>query len=118
MANPADEWSSADLKGVATGGLIREEVMAKIWDISAVPLNFTDMVADEAGGAYVALERKIGSRDTQFGHQVRVNNDTTYEGAFCVDRKQILLLHHFPAGRDRERVSCLRGVFHPSPLRR
>ncbi len=53
MANPADEWSSADLKGVATGGLIREEVMAKIWDISAVPLNFTDMVgSDTTGNSY------------------------------------------------------------------
>jgi len=35
---------SADLKGVAFGGLIREDVMNKIWDISKIPLPFTDMV--------------------------------------------------------------------------
>lgn len=35
---------SADLKGVAFGGLIREDVMNKIWDISKIPLPFTDMI--------------------------------------------------------------------------
>ena len=35
---------SADLKGVLVGGLIREDVMNKIWDISRIPLPFTDMV--------------------------------------------------------------------------
>jgi len=35
---------SADLKGVLAGGLIREDVMNKIWDISKIPLPFTDMV--------------------------------------------------------------------------
>lgn len=35
---------SADLKGVTYGGLIREDVMNKIWDISKIPLPFTDMI--------------------------------------------------------------------------
>ncbi len=35
---------SADLKGVLRGGLIREDVMDKIWDISKIPLPFTDMI--------------------------------------------------------------------------
>lgn len=35
---------AADLKGVTKGGLIREDVMDKIWDISKIPLPFTDMV--------------------------------------------------------------------------
>jgi len=35
---------SADLKGVLVGGLIREDVMNRIWDISRIPLPFTDMV--------------------------------------------------------------------------
>lgn len=35
---------SADLKGLAYGGVIREDVMNKIWDISKIPLPFTDMV--------------------------------------------------------------------------
>ena len=35
---------SANLKSVQAGGLIREDVMDKIWDISKIPLPFTDMV--------------------------------------------------------------------------
>ena len=35
---------SADLKAMALGGAIREDVMNKIWDISRIPLPFTDMV--------------------------------------------------------------------------
>ena len=35
---------SADLKGVLRGGLIREDVMDKIFDISRIPLPFTDMI--------------------------------------------------------------------------
>ena len=35
---------SADLKGVDVNGLIREDVMNKIWDISKIPLPFTDMI--------------------------------------------------------------------------
>ena len=35
---------SADLKAVTKGGLIREDVMDKIWDISKIPLPFTDMI--------------------------------------------------------------------------
>ena len=36
--------NSADLKAVNTGGLIREDVMNKIWDISRIPLPFTDLI--------------------------------------------------------------------------
>lgn len=39
---------SADLKAVTRGGLIREDVMNKIWDISKIPLPFTDMVGTES----------------------------------------------------------------------
>jgi hypothetical protein len=35
---------SAELKAVKAGGLIREDVMNKIFDISKIPLPFTDMV--------------------------------------------------------------------------
>jgi hypothetical protein len=35
---------SANLKAVTRGGLIREDVMDKIWDISKIPLPFTDMI--------------------------------------------------------------------------
>jgi len=42
-----DTLTSATLKAVQAGGLIREDVMNKIWDISKVPLPFTDMVGSE-----------------------------------------------------------------------
>lgn len=45
---PSDYWSSADLKGVAFGGLIREDVMNQIWDISNIPLPFTDMIGSDS----------------------------------------------------------------------
>jgi hypothetical protein len=38
---------SADLKAVTKGGLIREDVMNKIWDISKIPLPFTDLVGED-----------------------------------------------------------------------
>jgi hypothetical protein len=38
---------SADLKAVLRGGLIREDVMNKIWDISKIPLPLTDMIGSE-----------------------------------------------------------------------
>ena len=40
----AANLDSADLKGVDFGGLIREDVMNKIWDISKIPLPFTDLI--------------------------------------------------------------------------
>jgi len=43
-----DVLTSADLKGVLAGGLIREDVMNKIWDISKIPLPFTDMIGTGA----------------------------------------------------------------------
>jgi len=33
-----------DLKGIETGGFINEDVMQRIWDVSKIPLPFTDMV--------------------------------------------------------------------------
>ena len=39
---------AADLKSVAAGGLIREDVMNKIFDISRIPLPFTDMIGTES----------------------------------------------------------------------
>ncbi len=40
--------ASSDLKAVAAGGLIREDVMNKIWDISKIPLPFTDMISSDS----------------------------------------------------------------------
>jgi len=33
-----------DLKGIETNGFINEDVMQKIWDVSKIPLPFTDMI--------------------------------------------------------------------------
>lgn len=38
---------AADLKAVTKGGLIREDVMNKIFDISRIPLPFTDMIGTD-----------------------------------------------------------------------
>ena len=38
---------AATLKGVVRGGLIREDVMNQIWDISKIPLPFTDAIGTE-----------------------------------------------------------------------
>ena len=46
-ANPADEWSSADMQGVARGGIINPDIMQKIWDISRIPLPFTDRIGSD-----------------------------------------------------------------------
>ena len=46
----ADYWSSADLKAVETGGLIKEDVMREIWDISRIPLPLTDMIGSDSIG--------------------------------------------------------------------
>lgn len=44
MAAPADYWGAQDLKALTAGGLVSEDVMAKIWNISRIPLPFTELV--------------------------------------------------------------------------
>lgn len=44
----AQNLDSADLKNNANGVLIREDVMDQIWDISAIPLPFTDRAGDHS----------------------------------------------------------------------
>lgn len=53
MAAPADYWDEADLKALTAGGFVNEDVMQKIWDISAIPLPFTDIAGtDKADQSY------------------------------------------------------------------
>lgn len=40
----SDYLSSSDLNSVDRGGVVNESVMQKIWDISKIPLPFTDMI--------------------------------------------------------------------------
>lgn len=47
MAAPADYLDVADLKNVAAGGLVREDVLDRIFDISDVPTLFLDLIGTE-----------------------------------------------------------------------
>ena len=44
----SDYWDAQDLKDVAADGMINEDVMQKIWDISAIPLPFMDAVREDS----------------------------------------------------------------------
>lgn len=65
MAAPADYWDEADLKALAAGGLVNEDVMQKIWDISAIPLPFSDAIGtDTAAQSYTEwVEDGLGDPD-------------------------------------------------------
>lgn len=53
MALTSPSGKEVTLKGVNWGGLIREDVMNKIWDISKIPLPFTDSISsDKAKQSY------------------------------------------------------------------
>jgi len=47
MAAPQDYFDTVDLKNALADGLINEDVMQKIWDISHIPLPFTDKVGSD-----------------------------------------------------------------------
>lgn len=47
FAAPADYLDAADLKNVAAGGLVREDVLDTIFDISDIPTPFLDMIGTE-----------------------------------------------------------------------
>lgn len=47
MAAPSDYLDTADLKNIAAGGLIREDVLDAIFDISDIPTPFLDMIPEE-----------------------------------------------------------------------
>lgn len=48
MAAPADYLDVSDLKSVAAGGLVREDVLDSIFDISDVPTVFLDMIGTDS----------------------------------------------------------------------
>jgi hypothetical protein len=47
MAAPSDYLDAQDLKDVAAGGIIREDVLDEIFDISDIPTPFLDMIGTE-----------------------------------------------------------------------
>lgn len=61
----SDYHSAADLSAVTTGGLINEDVMQQIWDISKIPLPLSDMIgSDTVKSAYTEwTEDALGDVD-------------------------------------------------------
>lgn len=51
----ASDWTGADLTGVARGGILNEEVMQEIWDISNIPLAFSDRCGQDTIGNASAM---------------------------------------------------------------
>lgn len=41
-------WDESDLKALNAGGLVREDVMDRIWDISEIPLPFTETIGEDS----------------------------------------------------------------------
>lgn len=66
MAAPSDYLDTADLKNIAAGGLIREDVLDQIFDISDIPTPFLDMIPTEGfDNSYSEwTEDKLAAPDT------------------------------------------------------
>jgi hypothetical protein len=66
MAAPADYLDTVDLKAVAAGGLVREDVLDKIFDISEIPTPFLDMArSDTCKNSYTEwTEDELAAPDT------------------------------------------------------
>lgn len=66
MAAPADYLDVADLKNVAAGGIVREDVLDEIFDISDIPTPFLDMIGNDSfSNSYSEWdEDKLGDPDT------------------------------------------------------
>jgi hypothetical protein len=47
MAAPSDYWDEVDMKALLAGGFVNEDVMQKIFDISRIPLPFTDAIGTD-----------------------------------------------------------------------
>ncbi len=63
----ATNLDSADLKAAADGGLINEDVMNEVWDISLIPLPFSEMLGtpDPVGNSYAEWTKdKLQAIDT------------------------------------------------------
>lgn len=101
----ADYWDSQDLKAVAAGGLVREDVMDKIFDISSIPLPFSDAVREDShDNAYaewttdelnapnvanaVVSGADAGTRTDGNGKRVGNHSQTSVEYVYVTERTQ------------------------------
>lgn len=90
-AAPSDYLDVADLKSVAAGGLIREDVLETLFDISDIPTPFLDMIAtgsfknpysewaEDKLGAAVTTNKVVSGSD-----RVSTDNDATRTNAIRV----------------------------------
>jgi hypothetical protein len=93
MSLPGDAIDNADLKAIAAGGLVNEDVLQKIFQLSEVQTPFQDMIGtDECNADYTSwVQDELGNPSTS---NVRVSGSdpTTFEtatGARVGNRTQI-----------------------------
>jgi hypothetical protein len=97
MAATADYLDAADLKAVDAGGLVREDVMQEIFDISEIPTPFLDLArSDTAKNSYTEwTEDELEAPDTD--NAVVSGSDstgvTTASGARVGNHTQISTKH-------------------------
>lgn len=88
-----ENLDSADLKAVDFGGLINEDVMQQIWDISNIPLPFSDRVASDTTGNSYAEWTQDRLQDVDIDNAVvdgsDITQDDTNTGARVGNRCQI-----------------------------
>lgn len=101
----SDYWDSQDLKAVAAGGLVREDVMDKIFDISSIPLPFTESVREDShDNAYcewtqdslaapdvsnaVVSGADAGTGNTSNGKRVGNHSQTSVKYVYVTERAQ------------------------------
>lgn len=70
---------AADLRAVATGGMINEDIMQRIWDVSRIPLPFTDRVGSGrvSSNQYDWVVDKLATPDTGNAWEEDANFSTT-----------------------------------------
>lgn len=77
----AGNWDGADLSAVERGGLINEDVMQQIWDISNVPLPFTDRAGSDTIGNASATWTQDRLADPDTDNAVLDGADNTKQDA-------------------------------------
>ena len=85
---------AADLSGVEFGGLINEDVMQQIWDISNIPLPFTDMIgSDSTSNAYAEWTQDrlqdVDTDNAKVDGENTIDDDDTSLGARVGNQHQI-----------------------------
>lgn len=91
MAAPADYLDASDLKSVVSGGVIHEDVLDQIFDISDIPTPFLDMIGtDSYDNPYSSwLEDKLAAPDTANKVVSGKNSVSTDNKATVANQKRV-----------------------------